>query len=71
LPRATRERELASLRVEAVARLSAVHAAVTSKLALEIHSVRRDRRQFATLHVCPVPFNEFDSSWCAAACGDK
>jgi hypothetical protein len=66
---ATRERELAALRAEATAQLSAVHAVVTSKLALELHPVRGDRRQFATLHVGPVPFHEFDSAWCTAACG--
>jgi hypothetical protein len=44
---------------------------VTSKFALELHPVRRDRRQFATLHTGPVPFDEFDTAWCAAVCGDK
>jgi hypothetical protein len=47
----------------------AVHAAVTSKLALELHPVRRDHRRFATLHVGPVSFDEFDTTWCAATCG--
>jgi hypothetical protein len=57
-------------RAKTTAQLSAVHAAVTSNFALELHPVRRDRRQFATLHVGPVPFDEFDLAWCAAACGE-
>jgi polyhydroxyalkanoate synthesis regulator phasin len=64
------EYKYAKLETEVAAQLSVVHAAVTSKLALELHPVRRDRRQFATLHVGPVPFDEFDTAWCAAACGD-
>jgi hypothetical protein len=63
--------EATALKAEVAAQISAVHAAVTSKFALELHPVRWDRRQFATLHVGPVPFDEFDTAWCAAACGDK
>jgi hypothetical protein len=58
------------LKADAAAQLATIHAAVTSKLALEIHPVRRDRRQFATLHLGPVPFDAFDIAWCAAACGE-
>jgi hypothetical protein len=65
------ERELTTLRADATAHLAEVHAAVTSKLALELHPVRRDRRQFATLHVGPMPFDKFDTAWCATACGRK
>jgi hypothetical protein len=68
---ATRERELATLRGRTAAQLAAVHAAITSNLALELHPVRRDRCQFATLHNGPVPFDEFDRAWCAAACGGE
>jgi hypothetical protein len=67
----TREREHAALRAETAAQLSAIHTVVTSKFALELHPVRLDRRQFATLHVGPVPRDEFDSAWCAAACGER
>jgi hypothetical protein len=58
---------------DAAAQLTAIHAAVTSKLALEIQPVRTDGLQFATLHVGPVPFETFafDSAWRAAACGNK
>jgi hypothetical protein len=63
--------EANTLKAEVAAQLSTIHAAVTSKLALEIHPVRRDRRQFATLHVGRVSFDQFDPAWCAAACGDK
>jgi hypothetical protein len=59
------------LRAEVAAQVSAVHAVVTSKLALELHPVRRDRRQFATLHTGPVPFDKFDTAWCAASGGKK
>jgi hypothetical protein len=68
---ATRERECAALQAQAAAQLAAIYAAVTSNLALELHPVRRDRRQFATLHVGPVPFDEFDSVWSVAACDDE
>jgi hypothetical protein len=57
----------APLDTDAAAHLAAVRAAITSNLALELHPVRRDRRQFATLHVGPVPFDEFDTAWCAVA----
>jgi ethanolamine ammonia-lyase small subunit len=43
------ERDHAASRADAAVQLAAVHAVVTSELSLEIHSVRRDRRQFATL----------------------
>jgi hypothetical protein len=56
--------------VKLEAHLSEVHAAVMSKWALELHPVRTDRRQFATLHVGPVPFDDFDTAWCAAVSGD-
>jgi hypothetical protein len=66
--------EAVALRADAAAKLAAIHAVVTSKFALELHPVRRDRRQFATLHVGPVEFgepcDEFDTAWCAAACGE-
>jgi hypothetical protein len=65
------EREHAGLKADVAARLSAVYTVVTSKLALELHPIRTDRRQFATLHVGPVPCSEFDTAWCAAACGNK
>jgi hypothetical protein len=68
---ATREREHAALRADSAAQLAAIHAAVTSTLALEVHAMRSDGRQFATLHVGPVPFDELDTAWCAAACGNK
>jgi hypothetical protein len=58
------------LRAEVAAQLATIHAAVTSKLALELHPVRTDRSQFATLHIGPVPFDEFDTVWCASACGE-
>jgi hypothetical protein len=63
--------EATALRAEVAAQLAAVHAAVTSKFALELHPVRRDRRQFATLHFGPVPFDKFDTAWCAVVCGKK
>jgi hypothetical protein len=65
------EREHAALRADSAAQLAAIHAVVTSKFALELHPVRRDRRQFATLRVGPMPVDEFDTAWCAAACGDE
>jgi hypothetical protein len=55
-------------RAETTSQLAAVHAAVTSKATLEVHPVRRDRRQFATLH--PAPYHTFDTAWCAAVSGD-
>jgi hypothetical protein len=67
------ERDHAALRADAAAQLTATYAAVTSKLALEVHPGRADGRQFAMLHVGPVPVDtfRFDSAWCLAACGDK
>jgi hypothetical protein len=52
------EAENATLKAEATLQRAALRCAVTSTLALEIHPVRRDCRQFATLHVGPVPFHE-------------
>jgi hypothetical protein len=63
--------EATALKTEVAAQLSAVHAVVTSSLALQIHPFRRDRRQFATLHAGPVPLAEFDRAWCTAACGKE
>jgi hypothetical protein len=54
-----------------VAALKAPCSAVTSKSALDIHPLRCDHRQFSTLHVGPVPGDEFDTAWCAAACGGE
>jgi hypothetical protein len=69
------DREHAVLNAETAPQLAAVHAAVTSNLALELHPIRHDRRQFAMLHAGPVPCDDppsmFDTAWCAAACGDK
>jgi hypothetical protein len=67
------ERDHAALRAEVVAQLSVVHAAVTSKLALEIRPVRADGLQYATLHVGSVPLDTFafDNAWCAAAAGAR
>jgi hypothetical protein len=62
---------VAELSDAAAAQLTAIHAAVTSKLALEIHPTRRDGRQFAALHFGPIPLDTyaFDTAWCTAACG--
>jgi hypothetical protein len=67
------EHEHAALRADAAAQFTAIHAAVTSELALEIHPVRTDGLQFATLHVGPLPVDTFafDTAWCASAGGDK
>jgi hypothetical protein len=68
---ANQEMEIAALKAESAAQLSAIHAVVTSTLALELHPTRCDSRQFATLHIGAVPPVGFDTTWCAAACGDR
>jgi hypothetical protein len=65
------EAECGAVKAATALQLSAIHAAVTARLALEICPVRRDRRQFATLHAGPVPLDVFDREWCKAVCGKK
>jgi hypothetical protein len=65
------EVDIAALKAESAAQLSAIHTVVTSSLALELHPTRCNNRQFATLHTGPVPPVGFDTAWCAALCGDE
>jgi hypothetical protein len=75
--------EVSVLQSRTTSNLTDIHAAIAALHTLEIHPVRRDRRQFAAWHAGSIPalpedppivvqpIMTFDHGWCAAACGEK